>query len=290
MRKSRFSGRITSALSLQVRTLTFCRFCVRLKEMSHQHTPVSASVNKSTSRFAPKPVPRKKQSTNVPPPRPTPAPTVEENDEYRDDTQIESRIDPSLQVTQPIPRTSQRRVNSVNEIPAPNRVGIPRVGPSTSSSGITPPSIQPTSSTAPARTLRSSGPVSQPIQPQFVHPAVPTSSATVTTATSPKRQSSPRRNRRKSTPPSAEQVEISPATMTMSEMCIDKRAGRKSARYGELQDAERQRKRLRQLKRGQEANEVQNTQPPPPDPALTATTMTDVIPSLSEDDSLLPVT
>src|SRR5271154_3545623 len=258
--------------------------------MSHQHTPVSASVNKSTSRFEPKPVPRKKQAPNVPAPRPTPVPTVEENDEYRDDTQVESWIDPSLQVNQPTPRTSQRRVNSVDEIPAPNRVGIPVVGPSTSSSDITPRSIQPTSSTVPARTLRSSGPVSQPTQPQFVHPAVPTSSATVTTETSRKRRSSPRRNLRKSTPPSAEQVEISPATMTMSEMCIDKRTGRKSARYGELQDAERQRKRLRQLKRGQEANEVQNTQPPPPDPALAATTMTEVIPSLEEDDSLLPVT
>ena len=76
--------------------------------------------------------------------------------------------------------------------------------------------------------------------------------------------------------------------MTMSEMCVDKRTGRKSARYAELQDAERQRKRLRQLKREQEANEGQNTQPP--DPALTATTTTDVIPSLEEDDSLLPVT
>lgn len=255
--------------------------------MSHQHTPVSASVNKSTSRFAPKPVPRKKQATNVPAPRPTPAPTVEENDEYRDDTEVVSRIDPSLQVTQPTPRTSQRRVNSVDEIPAPNRVGMPTVGPSPSSSSITR-SIQPTSSTAPARTLRSSGPVSQPTQPQFVQPAVPTSPATVTTATSRKRRSSPRRNHRKSTPPSAEQVEISPATMTMSEMCIDKRTGRKSARYTELQDAERQRKRLRQLKREQEANEGQNTQPP--DPALTAATTTEVIPSLEEDDSLLPVT
>src|SRR5271155_1869763 len=256
--------------------------------MSHQHTPVSASVNKSTSRFAPKPVPRKKQATNVPPPRPTPAPTVEENDENRDDTQIESRIDPSLQVTQPAPRTSQRRVNSVDEIPAPNRVGIPRVAPSTSSSGITPPSIQPTSSTAPARTLRSSGPVSPPTQPQFVHPAVPTSSATVTTETSRKRRSSPRRNLRKSTPPSAEQVEISPATMTMSEMCIDKRTGRKSARYAELQEAERQRKRLRQLKREQEASDVQNS--PTPNPVPPQTTTTGVVPSLEEDDSLLPVT
>jgi transcription factor TFIIIB component B'' len=84
-------------------------------------------------------------------------------------------------------------------------------------------------------------------------------------------------------------VEISPATVTMSEMCIDKRTGRKSARYGELQEAERQRKRLRQLKREQEATGTQNT-PAPTDPISTMTTG-DILPSTAEDDdALIPVT
>src|SRR5271170_2302203 len=111
--------------------------------MSHQHTPVSASVIKSTSRFAPKAVPRKKQSTNIPPPRSTPAPAVEENDNDRDRSQdeVESRIDPSLQVTQPTPRASQGRVGPVDETPAPNSVGIPTVEPSLLS-GIIPRSSQ----------------------------------------------------------------------------------------------------------------------------------------------------
>src|SRR5277367_2405425 len=184
---------------------------------THQHTPVSASVIKSTSRFAPKAVPRKKQSTNVPPPRPTPAQTaVEENDQDRDggqDDEAESHIDPSLQVTQPTPRASQRRVGPVDETLAPTSVGIPTLEPSISSSGITPRSTQPTSSAAPARVLRSSGPVSRPTQPQLVQPAKPTSPTTVTTTTTTSRkrrptttsvsESSPRRNRRKTTPPSA---------------------------------------------------------------------------------------
>src|SRR5271156_6783164 len=121
--------------------------------MSHQHTPVSSSVIKSTLRFAPKAVPRKKQSTNVPPPRPTPAQTVEENDEDRAGSQseAESRIDPSLQVTQPIPRTSQRRVDPIDETPAPTSVELPTLEPSISPSGITPRVTLPTiSSTAPS--------------------------------------------------------------------------------------------------------------------------------------------
>jgi transcription factor TFIIIB component B'' len=36
--------------------------------------------------------------------------------------------------------------------------------------------------------------------------------------------------------------------MKMSEMCVDKRTGRKSARYAELREAERQRRRRKQLK------------------------------------------
>src|SRR5438876_2331403 len=61
--------------------------------MSHTHTPVSASVIKSTSRFAPKAVPRKKAAANVPPPKPTPVPTLDEPSESEDEVEEESRID-----------------------------------------------------------------------------------------------------------------------------------------------------------------------------------------------------
>src|SRR5271155_2267937 len=71
--------------------------------MSHQHTPVTASVIKSTSRFAPKAVPRKQQSTNVPPPKQTPAPTLEDEasdsgDEFEEDTRIDSLDDITLPI------------------------------------------------------------------------------------------------------------------------------------------------------------------------------------------------
>ena len=62
----------------------------------------------------------------------------------------------------------------------------------------------------------------------------------------------PSRRRRRTTPPTAEEVVIVPSTAKMSEMCVDKRTGRKSARYAELREAERQRKRLREIKREQE--------------------------------------
>ena len=263
--------------------------------MSHQHTPVSASVIKSTSRFAPKAVPRKKQQvTNVAPSRLIPAPTGEENDpnEHNRQDEVESRIDPSLEVTRPVTRTSQGIVNAVDDTPAPVSVGLTTVEPSMPSRSNAE-STQRTSSAAPTRSLRSSRPVSQPVQPQLSQTDTSTP-ATVGTVTSRKRrstttgapESSSRRHRRKTTLASAEQVEISPATMTMSEMCIDKRTGRKSARYSELQEAERQRKRLRQLKREQGANGTNATSVSDPIP----TTTTEMIPSQEEDDSLLPVT
>src|SRR5271167_4178272 len=55
--------------------------------MSHTHTPVSASVIKSTSRFAPKAVPRKKPTPNVPPPKPAPAPTLDQPSESEDEVE-----------------------------------------------------------------------------------------------------------------------------------------------------------------------------------------------------------
>jgi len=301
--------------------------------MSHQHTPVSASVIKSTSRLAPKAVPRKKKQQSsvppqpaLPPPRATPAPTVDEDGNNKDQPdQIESQINPSLQVTQPATRVSQRRLHPADDSSATTTkitatgVGIPTTEPSIPSSG-TLLSTQRTSSSAPTRTLRSSGSISETDHGPTsvgsslltaVSATTATTTATTTnaittiaaltksrkrgsTTTNAPAKSSPRRNRRKSTPPSAEQVEISPATMTMSEMCVDKRTGRKSARFAELQEAERQRKRMRQLKRDQqEANGIQNDTPTPdfvPTAPTTTSTAPELIPSLEEDDSLLPVT
>ena len=284
--------------------------------MSHQHTPVSASVIKSTSRLAPKAVPRKKQQSNVPPPRVTPAPTVEENADDEDQQhpeEVESLIDPSLRVTlQPATRTSQRRLHPTDEPSAQTNVRISTTEPSIPSgspSQLTHRAVS-ASASAPTRTLRSSGQALQIEQPPSVESSRPaaaaatsaaTSAATTattaptasrkrrTTTTTGDAESSPRRSRRKTTPPLAEQVEITPATMTMLEMCVDKRTGRKSARYGELQEAERQRKRMRQLKREQqEVNGSLNT--PAPDPMPTTSTELVLASAAEEDDSLLPVT
>lgn len=59
--------------------------------MSHPRTTVSASVIKTTSRFAPKAVPRKPQIPKLAPPKSTPAPTVDE-DESESENEIEDEI------------------------------------------------------------------------------------------------------------------------------------------------------------------------------------------------------
>ena len=60
--------------------------------MSHTHTTVSASVIKSTSRFAPKAIPRKKQAA-PPPTKPTPAPPPEESSESEDQLEEEPSVE-----------------------------------------------------------------------------------------------------------------------------------------------------------------------------------------------------
>ena len=62
----------------------------------------------------------------------------------------------------------------------------------------------------------------------------------------------------------------------MAEMCIDKRTGRKSARYAELREAERQRKRLKELKNEREESVI----PEAPIEEVQA----------EEDDTLAPIT
>jgi transcription factor TFIIIB component B'' len=69
--------------------------------------------------------------------------------------------------------------------------------------------------------------------------------------------------------------------MKMAEMCIDKRTGRKSSRYAELREAERQRRRLKEMKRDQDQNAAEST----PAPAAV-----DVETVEEEDDRLQPVT
>jgi hypothetical protein len=59
--------------------------------MSYTHTPVTASVNKSTSRFAPKAVPRKQP--NALPAKSTPAPTIDEGSGSEDEVDEGSRVD-----------------------------------------------------------------------------------------------------------------------------------------------------------------------------------------------------
>lgn len=252
--------------------------------MSHTHTPVSASVIKSTSRFAPKAVPRKKAAANVPPPKLTPAPTLDEPSESEDEAEEESRID-LQEDTELLTGTSQGTVSQ--RATGRNVEGVPTIQSSIPSSiNQATPILTPT---AVPRSLRSSGPVSGPA----TTPRTPSTELVLSTSsTSRKRrptttsvEESARRRRRRSTPPTAEQVVISPATMTMSEMCIDKRTGRKSTRYAELQEAERQRRKLRELKREQQPSESQD--PPSIEPAVPV----ELPPTATEEDSdeLLPV-
>jgi transcription factor TFIIIB component B'' len=255
--------------------------------MSHPHTAVSASVIKSTSRFAPKAVPRKKALTNIPPPKPTPAPTVEEPSDSEDELEEEPRID--LEEDTEVP-TGTSQVTLSQRPAGRNIEGVPTIQSSipTSLNQATP-ILAPTVVSQPTRSLRSSGPVHEP-------PATPSTQSTElvlsTSSTSRKRrhttisvEESTHRRRRRSTPPTAEQVVIIPATMTMSEMCIDKRTGRKSSRYAELQEAERQRRKLRELKREQQQSESQDDPPEEPTVPVELPTTTPE----DESDELLPV-
>ena len=233
------------------------------------HTPVSSSVIKSTSRFAPKAVPRKQQP--APPPK-TPAPTLDDDDsETEDDIDHDPPLDHN---TQPPPGVKLLCHDADSTVER-------------SIEGITPihssiPVVQPLASTArpqsqPTRSLRSQGPISDPVQPttDVVSPPTATSSRKRRVPADSAASETSRRNRRKSTPPAAEDVVISPSTMKMSEMCIDKRTGRRSSRYAELREAERQRRRKRELNRDA-------TEPAEP-------TETPVEIPADEDDTLQPL-
>lgn len=256
--------------------------------MSHPHTPVSASVIKSTSRFAPKAVPRKKAAANVPPPKPTPVPTLDEPSESEDEAEEESRID--LEEDTELPTGASQEPLS-QRTAGGNIEGVPTIQ-SSIPTGLNQaiPILTPTAVSQSTRSLRSSGPVAEPAttpltqSTELVLSASSTSRKRRPTTTSV--EESTHRRRRRSTPPTAEQVVISPATMTMSEMCVDKRTGRKSSRYAELQEAERQRRKLRELKREQQQRS-ESQDPPSIESAVPVelpTTTTE-----EESDELLPV-
>jgi transcription factor TFIIIB component B'' len=269
--------------------------------MSHTHTPVSASVIKSASRFAPKAVPRKQQPSTAFPLKPASTPTVDDEEENGSEDEDESEsqtgfLNETDESTEP---------DSISHFDIPgdalgrNAEGIPTIHSSISSGAINPPSNQQAPSAAPpsptprpTRSLRSTGPT---LESAVVPTAAPVAEGALHSAPSSSRKRRPRtsvnestplhrhrRRRRNSTPPTAEQVVISPATMTMSEMCVDKRVGRKSSRYAELQEAERQRRRLRELKREQrDVNTQTASLPPAADVPAT---------QHEEDDILRPVT
>lgn len=73
----------------------------------------------------------------------------------------------------------------------------------------------------------------------------------------------------------------------MSEMCVDKRTGRKSSRYAELREAERQRRKQRELKREQTAAGIAETPTPV---APTVPDFMDINTPAVEDDTLAPTT
>jgi Myb DNA-binding like len=229
------------------------------------HTTVSASVIKSTSRFAPKAVPRKVQPPRQAATRRTSPPRGSESDEEVEDEEQEEVDEQEEDVTV---KTTEN--------------GIPTIQSSYPTT-ISPPTGTVTPIPIPT-VLSSSTLLPAPIELSQPEP-VPTTStrkrrATHTANTDPP---TPRRSRRKATPPTAEEVVIVPATATMSEMCVDKRTGRKSARYEELRAAERQRRRDRELKR--ERAESGSVDPTGTD--LSEIVLPERIPE--EDDMLLPV-
>jgi transcription factor TFIIIB component B'' len=241
--------------------------------MSYTHTPVSASVIKSTSRFVAKAVPRK-QAVVVP--RSTPVPIEETLSESEEDDNDEPLID-ALEEDDGAEQTE---------------TSAPGISSSSVQSSI-PPIIAPTGNAPapvavpiPTRSLRSTAATISPIEPTA------SSATAATTATTRKRQQqgskddNARRLRRRTTPPTAEDVVISPSTMKMAEMCIDKRTGRKSSRYAELREAERQRRRLKELNREQEQQRAESTDPAPPVSSIVQGAET----IQEEDDTLLPVT
>jgi len=246
--------------------------------MSRVHKPVSASVIKSTSRFAPKAVPRKKQPATTPKTAATHVETTEDGEESVSEPQIEQ------------PESSQ--------IPSGNMLvdsWIDDVGTQVSGDGVPP--------------IQASVPVSMPEPPgtvpathlittqststsaEGIQVEANTSSQPAVAAAQPRKRKSqsapdnaapsvPRRRKSKGADSAAENATVATSTVTMSEMCIDKRTGRKSSRYAELREAERQRRRLRQLKRDQQNN---------PD-AEVETQQIEETQVEEEDDTLVPVT
>lgn len=235
--------------------------------MSYTHTPVSASVIKSTSRFVAKAVPRKQPSVATVLPRTTPAP-INENSESSDE---EERDEPpqvnTLPVQDPDDAAESAAEKSVQHVLPVIQTSTP---PIITRSHQTPASI---SIPVPSRSLRSNTAAAAAAEPP---------ETTSRKRPQPAKEDNVRRTRRRPTPPTAENVVIAPSTMKMAEMCIDKRTGRKSSRYAELREAERQRRRLKEMKRDQDQTEATEATPAP----VTA----DIETVQEEDDTLQPVT
>ena len=210
--------------------------------MSYTHTPVSASVIKSTSRFVAKAVPRKQ---TVIPPRSTPAPVEDILSESEEGDNDEPLLD-SLEDDSADQPEKPSSTNSASQSSIP-----PIITPSSQA-------LVPVSAPVPARSLRSTAVTMPSMEPTATTTTTATDTTTTTATTTRKRQQqasrddNARRLRRRTTPPTAEEVVISPSTMKMAEMCIDKRTGRKSSRYAELREAERQRKRRKELNKEQQ--------------------------------------
>src|SRR5579859_2657594 len=136
---------------------------------SHSHTPVSSSINKSTSRFAPKVVPRKAASSgHAPPPRPIP--TVDEESQSEDELEEEEQ---TLEDGEPTSTDldAERRYES---IPAIQSSILP--SPPVDAAPI------PVPTTHLTRSLRSSGPVPDPTVPTSTTPTTTITATTTSTA------------------------------------------------------------------------------------------------------------
>jgi Myb DNA-binding like len=260
--------------------------------MSHARTSVSASVIKSTSRFAPKAVPRKKQVALAP--KGTPARTHEDRDESENGVEefTGSRsVDQSgHDINKAVQTSSQAVVSPTRSIPEsalPIETSLSDITEFQSGSVASATAVDINGSTG-----LGSGSILEKLQNinQSVEEPTSLESSTRKRRKTTSSSGGKSRSRKESLTSSSEEVVISPATTTMSEMCVDKRTGRKSSRYAELQEAERQRRKQSELKREKAEVETSESIPRPvfissPKPTAQTSGVT-----AEEDDMLLPVT
>ena len=241
--------------------------------MSHTHTPVSASVIKSTSRFAPKAIPRKKR--DVQPEKPILTAPLEGSESEEDLTGSQDKT---------VQAISERTVSELTQvIHIPTSANVSPVSTAQQVAAITVPTLS-TSSPSVDKSVAVGTDIRQSKSPSHSI-SRPRKRRKPTTSRS---EASIKSQERKSQSEALEETVASSATTTMSEMCVDKRTGRKSSRYGELQEAERQRRRQLETKRAEVNVELEVASPTVPTQATDSGERHDVE-EATDDDRLQPL-